>query len=90
MTSWLLLCAALVFAWLTYDAWQSSIPSADVPYALTAKGMGQSVSGVSLYEQEKRKDWNARYGIGNLNQIVWLWGVLALACVIGTGVGFLA
>lgn len=90
MSSWLLLFAAFVFAWLAYDAWRVATPAKDVPYAVTAKGLGQDVSGVPLQEQNVRKEWNARYGMGDLSQTVWLWGVLALTCGIGAAAGFLA
>jgi hypothetical protein len=90
MSSWLLLCAALIFAWLAYDAWRLATPAKEVPYALTAKGLGQDVSGVTLQEQNVRKVWNARYGVGDLSQAVWLWGLLALASAIGAASGFFA
>lgn len=89
MHSWLLLSASLAFAWLAYDAWKIATPAKDVPYALTAKGLGQDVSGTPLHEQKKHKDWNARYGLGDLSQTVLLWGVLALACAMGAAAGFL-
>ena len=88
--NWLLLAAAIVFAWLAYDAWKLATPAAEVPYSVTAKGLGQTVDGVSLQEQERRKNWNLRYGLGDLNQTVWLWAILALACTVGSIVGFLA
>lgn len=90
MSSWLLLSAALIFAWLAYDAWRLAVPAAEVPYTLTAKGLKQDMSGVPLQEQEKRKQWNTRYGIGDLGQTVWLWGILAVVCAIGSVAGFLA
>ena len=90
MSSWIFLTAALAFAWLAYDAWKVATPAADVPYSLTAKGLGQDVSGVPLQEQIVRKEWNARYGMGDLSQMVWLWAILALACAIGAATGFLA
>jgi len=90
MSSLLLLSAALVFAWLAYDAWRLAVPAAEVPYTLTAKDLGQDMRGVPLQEQEKSKAWNARYGIGDLSQTVWLWGILAVVCAAGSAVGFLA
>lgn len=90
MSSWLLLSAAIVFAWFAYDASKVAARAADVPYALTAKGLGQDMGGVPLHEQERRKAWNAQYGLGNLNQIVWFWGILALACAVGAALEFLA
>jgi hypothetical protein len=90
MNSWLLLFAAIVFAWLAYDAWRIAVPHADVPYALTAEGLGQDISGVPLQEQKKRKDWNSSYGLGDLSQAVWLWGILAIGCAIASLVMFMA
>ena len=88
--NWLLLSAALVFAWLANDARKIAVPAAKVPYSVTAKGLGQSVDGVPLQEQESRKDWNSRYGLGDLSQTVWLWSILALVCAVGSVVGFFA
>ncbi|MFZ3220547.1 MAG: hypothetical protein WA174_10965 [Rhodoferax sp.] len=88
--SWLLFLAALFFAWLAYDAWKVALPAENVPYSITAKGLGQSVDGVPLQEQEKRKHWNLRYGIGDLSHAVWLWGILALTCAFGSVAGFFA
>jgi hypothetical protein len=89
MSSWLLISAAFAFAWLAYDAWRVATPAKNVPYALTAKGLGQDVNGVPLHEQNVHKEWNVRYGMGDLSQTVWLWGILALTCAIGAAVGFL-
>ncbi len=88
--NWLLLSAAIFFAWLAYDAWRIAVPAADVPYSVTAKGLGQSVDGIPLREQEKRTNWNSRYGLGDLSQSVWLWTILALACAVGSVLGFFA
>jgi hypothetical protein len=90
MSSWLLLSAALIFAWLAYDAWRLAVPVSEVPYALTAKALGQDLGGVPLQEQEKRKEWSARYGIGDLSQTFWLWGIFSVACAVGSAAGFLA
>ena len=68
--NWILPFAAVVFAWLAYDAWKIAAPAAEVPYSVTAKGLGQSVDGVPLQEQERRKNWNSRYGLGDLSQEV--------------------
>lgn len=88
--NWLLLSAALAFAWLAYDAWKIAIPAAEVPYQVTANGLGQSVEGVPSQEQERQKDWNSRFGLGDLSQTVWLWTILALVCAVGSVVGFFA
>lgn len=88
--NWLLLAAALFFLWLAYDAWKMAAPAKDIPFSVTAKALGQSVDGVPMLEQERRRVWNSRYGLGDLSQIVWLWGILALMCVLGSCIGFLA
>ncbi|MBT2325873.1 hypothetical protein J7E62_26430 [Variovorax paradoxus] len=81
MFSWLMLFASGVFAFLAYDAGRLSSSARDVPYALTAKGLGQDVAHVSLAEQEKRKQYNARFGLGDLSQSVWLFGILSATCL---------
>lgn len=83
MSMWLLLSLAVVFGYFAYDAWKLSVPAKDVPYSLTAEGLGQDVAHVPLHEQERRKSWNTRYGLGDLGQSVWLWGILSLACAAG-------
>ena len=85
----LLLSAALASAGLAYDAWNRATRAKNVPCSVAAKGLGQDVSGTPLHEQNKRKDWNARYGTGDLSQPVWLWGILALACATGAAAGLL-
>lgn len=88
--NWLLLSAAIVFAWLAYGAWKIAVPAAGAPYSITAKGLGQSVDGIPLQEQEKRKNWYSRCGLGDLSQTVWLWTIPALVCAVGSVVGFFA
>ncbi|MDT8989564.1 hypothetical protein RQP54_01670 [Curvibacter sp. APW13] len=83
----LLLIAALVFTCLAYDAWKLSVPADKVPYSVTADDLGQPLDGIPLMEQSKRKDWNSRYGLGDLSQTFWLWTILALACAIGAVAG---
>jgi hypothetical protein len=70
--SWVLLTAAVVFGSLTYDAARLSTSPKDVPYSLTAKGWGEDVAHVSLAELEKRKQYSARHGVGDLSQAGWL------------------
>jgi hypothetical protein len=91
MNAWLLLLASFVFALLAYDAWKIGITAAAKDsYALTAKGFGVAHGGLPLHEQQRRKEWGARYGIGNVSQSVWLWGILTLGCLIGSVIGFLS
>jgi hypothetical protein len=82
MSASLLLVLAFLFGYLAYDAHELSVPVNEVPYSVTAAGLGQDVSGVPLHEQEKRKSWNIRYGLGDLSQSVWLWSILAVACAV--------
>ncbi len=88
MSASILLALAFLFGYLAYDARKLSVPAKNVPYSVTAAGLGQDVSGVPLHEQEKRKSWNARYGLGDFSQSVWLWSILSVACVTGAVVVF--
>ena len=83
MSASLLLVLAFLFGYLAYDAHKLSVPVNEVPYSVTAAGLGQDVSGVPLQEQEKRKSWSIRHGLGYLSQSVWLWGILSVSCAIG-------
>jgi hypothetical protein len=65
------------------------VPAKDVPYAVTAKAIGQELGGVPLHEQDKRKQWNLRHGVGDLGQSVWLWAILALVCAMVSAIGCL-
>jgi hypothetical protein len=91
MSSWLLLAASVVFALLAYDAWRLGVPSANEPYFLTAKGLGQDVTGVPLQELDQRRQWSLqlRMGLGNIGQSYWLWAILALVCGAVSALGFL-
>ena len=90
MSSWLLLAASFVCAWLAYDAWRLAGNDKNIPEALTAKWLGQNVTGVPLHELEERRRVTAlmRYGLGDPNGAVWLWAVLALAFMAGSIFGF--
>lgn len=87
---WVMLTAAAVFGYLAYDAARLSTPAKDVSYALTAKGWGEDVTHVSLAEQQKRKQYNATRGIGDLGQSVWLFGALCAGCLASAGYSFYA
>ncbi len=89
MFPWLLLILTGVFAFLTYDAFTLVVPKESIPYSLTAKGMGQNVSHLTLEEQEQLKKFNLRYGLGNLNQSVWLFAILSFGCAMATVIAFL-
>jgi hypothetical protein len=87
---WVMLTAAAVFGYLAYDAARLSTPAKDVPYSLTARGWDEDVAHVSLAEQQKRKQYNATRGIGDLSQSVWLFGVLCVGCLASAGYSFYA
>jgi hypothetical protein len=87
---WVMLTAAAVFGYLAYDAARLSTPAKDVPYSLTAKGWDEDVAHVSLAKQQKRKQYNATRGIGDLSQSVWLFGVLCVGCLASAGYSFYA
>lgn len=55
MGSWFLLALAGLFSFLAYDARRLSVPAKDVPFEVTAKGLGLEVGGVPNTEQERRK-----------------------------------
>jgi len=83
MTLWILLVAAVVFGLLAFDAARLLAPARDVPYSLTAKAWSEDVAHISLAEQERRKKYNARYGLGDLSQSVWLFGILSAGSLAG-------
>ena len=89
MGSWLLLLLAAVFAYLAYDASKLVSPPDGAPYSVTAKGLGQDMSHISLTEQERLRHNNARYGLGNLNQSVWLFAALSAGSGLAAVVSFL-
>ena len=53
------------------------------------KGLGQDVSHLTLAEREPLNQFNQRYGLGNLNQSVWLFGILAVGCAVATFFAFI-
>ena len=89
MFAWILLIASAVFACLAWDAFRLASPGTDVAYAVTAKGLGQDVSHIPLGEQHELKRRNASFGLGDLNQSVWLFGVLCAGSLAGALVSFL-
>jgi hypothetical protein len=89
MLPWLLLFLTVVFAALAIDAYSLAEPSHTTPYSITANALGQDVSHVPLSEQERRKEWNKRFGVGNPNQSVWLFAILALGSAVGAVLTFL-
>lgn len=79
----LLLALCGLFAYLAYDAYSLRAPSDSIPYAGRAKEFGQDLSHLSMAEQKKLSDYSDRYGLGNVNQSIFLFGILALVCGIG-------
>lgn len=88
MTALILLALAFLFGYLAVDARKLSVPAKDVPASISLACLGLDTSGVPLHELERRKSWSARYGLGDLGQSVWLWGVLSVACFLGAIVVF--
>ena len=89
MTQWLLLILTGVFAYLGYDAFKLTVPPDAIPYTITARGLGQDVSHLTLAEQEPLKQYNRRYGLGNLNQSVWFFAILTVGCAAATVFAFI-
>lgn len=89
MFSWLLLILTFVFVYLAYDASLLATTHNALPYSVIAKVWGQDLSYLSLSEQEKLKYYPNRYGFGNLNQVVWLFVILAVGCAIATVLAFI-
>lgn len=79
----LLLAFCGLFAYLAYDAYSLRAPGNSIPYAERAKEFGQDLSHLSMAEQKKLSDYSDRYGLGKVNQSVFLFGILALACGVG-------
>ncbi|MES2878778.1 MAG: hypothetical protein V4713_10185 [Pseudomonadota bacterium] len=89
MTFWFLVFLTFVFAGLAYDALNLAVPIKDVPFSVTAKGLGLPHEHLPLVEQERRKQWNNRYGLGDLSQVFWMWAILSLACALAVLVDIL-
>lgn len=87
MFPWILLILTFVFAYLTYDAFSLVAPS--LPYSEIAKGMGQDLSHMTLSEQEKINQYPNRYRLGDINQMGWVFGILAIGCALATIRAFL-
>ncbi|MGE4447825.1 MAG: hypothetical protein AB7E15_05935 [Azospira sp.] len=87
MLPWLLALLTAVFAYLTYDALSLVAPA--LPYSETAKGMGQDLSHMPLSEQEKLNRYPNRYRLGDLNQTVWLFAILAVGFAVASVLAFL-
>lgn len=86
--SFVMLSLGAVFSYLAYDAARLSTTAKDVPWSLTAKGLGLDVTGVPLVEQERIRRDNIRYGLGDLSQAVWFFIVLAIGSFGGAIYGF--
>lgn len=74
---------------MAYDAFTLAAPQESIPYSLTAKGIGQNVSHLTLEEQQRLKHLNLRYGLGDLNRSVWLFAILTVGCAVATVIVFL-
>jgi len=89
MILWLLLILTAVFAALAFDAYCLATPSESTPFSITAKALGQDLAHVPLSEQQKRKAWNQRFGLGDPNQSAWLFAILAVGCAVAAVLSFL-
>lgn len=89
MLPWLLLILTAVFVALAIDAYRLATPSQSVPFSVTAEAIGQDASHLPLHEQEELKTWNHVYGLGKLNQSVWLFAILAFGSGVATVFAFL-
>lgn len=85
---WVMLAAAVIFGCLACDAARLSTSTKDAPYSLIAESWGEDVSSVPLAEQERRKQYNASRGLGELSQSVWLFGILCVGCLASAGYSF--
>ncbi|MDR7335281.1 hypothetical protein [Roseateles asaccharophilus] len=82
MTAWWLLIAGAGFAGLAVDAYRLRGGSRDAPYEVVeAKILDQSLDGVPLTEQRERRK-SVRRQVGNPDAMVWVWGILAVGCLV--------
>ncbi len=87
MSPWIFLILTFVFVYLTYDAFCFMAPS--LPYSEISKGMGQDLSHMTLSEQEKLSRYPNRYRLGDINQMAWVFGILAIGSALATIRAFL-
>ena len=80
---WLLFIAALVFAYLAFDAWRMAPASKGTLNKVPPEHLGDNTAGVMLQEQNERRIWHPAYRLGEGSLAVWGWACLALACAIG-------
>ena len=73
----ILLLLAAVFGYLAIDAHRIGKPPYDATYEIKTSSRNEHLGGVSLAEQQQRKDWQRSHGIGKLSDIVWLWSILS-------------
>jgi hypothetical protein len=90
MLPWLLLFLTVVFSVLAIDAYCLAVPAQATPYSITANVLVQDVTHVPLSEQGERRAWNRRFGVGDPNQSIWLFAILAFVSAVGTVLTFLA
>lgn len=89
MSPWLLLSLTFLFAYLAYDALSLAPINKALPYSFISKLWKQDLSHLPLSDQEQIKHLSNRYGLGNLNQVAWLFIVLASGCGLATILAFL-
>lgn len=86
MTPWILLLFTLFFGYLTYDAWALYVPNhkpnAQFPSWWFTKKLTPK-------EREKLTLFYQRHGVGNVNQSVWLFGILTFGCAVASFMAFI-
>lgn len=86
----LLFLLAAVFAGLAFDAWRLRVPRHHrALYSIEARARSEPLDGVALTDQQTRQRWQKIYGVGQTNDLVWLWIVLTFLCLVAAIAGTL-
>jgi hypothetical protein len=89
MIPWLLLLVTIVVGYIAFDAYSLRGNYKKVPYSIIAKELGQDVSNLPIESQERLRNWNLRWGLGNMDQAPFAFLLLFLLSLFGTIVAFL-
>jgi hypothetical protein len=84
MENWFLIGIGCICGVLAYDASKIGVPGRDVPVEVDLKG-STILAAMSLADRKRWKEWDLRFGVGDLSMFTWLWIVLTVACI-GAGV----
>jgi hypothetical protein len=87
----LLVAITLALGYVTLDAF--SMRGGEykkLPYNIIAKILGRDISHLSLEEQERLRQYNLRYGIGNVDHAPWIFLLFFLAFAIATVIELLS